>query len=252
MNVNRNGLGKSSLGILMLDTCFPRPEGDIGNPQSFAVSVTTRVVAHAIPAAVVRPAAAMAGSTLVDAFCDAARDLADQGVWAIASSCGFLVLIQAELQSSVPGLPVRTSSLLQLPKLLSEHEKVGVLTIDATALGYEHLLAAGVPNERLADVLIQGVAPHSEFVQKIMGNQRSMDFGAAQKNVVEAALALSRKAPSLKHLVLECTNMPPYQLVVERATGLQCWSLRDDPVLIELANSHCNAVLTSPLRQNRL
>jgi hypothetical protein len=248
MNVNRKNLEPACLGILMLDTRFPRPLGDIGNPKSFAVPVRQCVVAQAVPAAVVRSASALAASPLVANFSESARNLARTGVWAITSSCGFLVLMQEALQAAVPEVPVRTSSLLQLPLLLAQHRQVGVLTIDAVAMGAEHLMAAGVPRSRLADVMVQGVDPRSEFVQKILGNQSNLDSSEAQLNVVAAAMALMRKAPHLTHLVLECTNMPPYQLAIERATGLRCTSLRDDPVLRALAVANCGLPLANELK----
>jgi hypothetical protein len=37
-------------------------------------------------------------------------------------------------------------------------------------------------------------------------------------------------------LVLECTNLPPYQAAIQDATGLKVLSLRDVPVLMSAAN----------------
>lgn len=247
MTVNPIPDSVDCLGVLMLDTCFPRPLGDIGNPKSFVVPVRSQVVRQAVPASVVRSAAVFAQSEFTADFAHAARLLAQRGVWAITSSCGFLVLIQAEIQSAVPDVPVRTSSLLQLPALLARHDQVGVLTIDASALGVDHLLAAGVPKHRLPDVLVQGIERSTEFVSKILGNQLTMNFIEAQNNVVDAAMRLKQKLPSLTHVVLECTNMPPYQLAIEQKTGLKCWSLRDDPVLCRLAKENGNTALASAL-----
>ena len=50
------------LGVLMLDTRFPRPLGDIGHPQSFGVPVRQRVVAGAWPSSVVTSAEKLLGS----------------------------------------------------------------------------------------------------------------------------------------------------------------------------------------------
>jgi hypothetical protein len=66
----------------------------------------------------------------------------------ITTSCGFLVLLQRELQAAV-NVPVVTSSLLQLPALLGREPCVGVRAISAEHLGHEHLLSAGVPKARL-------------------------------------------------------------------------------------------------------
>jgi hypothetical protein len=140
------------------------------------------------------------------------------------------VLLQKELQA-VTKLPVVTSSLLQLPALLRQEPKVGVLTISAGSLNADYLRAAGVPKERLKDVVIQGVAADTEFVKKILGNQPTLDAAQAEKDVVAAALALQERVPQLTTLVLECTNMPPYKAAIEAATGWQVRSLIDDPRL---------------------
>ena len=125
-------------------------------------------------------------------------------------------------------MPVITSSLMLLPKLLAAQPRVGVLTISATKLGKEHLRAAGVPRERLGDVVVQGVDPKGEFATRILGNQPELDLALARADVVAAAAALKAREPSLTDVVLECTNMPPYRADVEAATCLKTWCLLDD------------------------
>ena len=219
------------LGIVMLDTRFPRPLGDIGHPASFDPPTRRVVVERAWPSTVVQSAAGLREADLVPGFLAVVQLLEREGARAITTSCGFLVLLQAELQAAVQ-VPVVTSSLLQLPALLQAHGRVGVLTISAQALGEEHLLCAGVPRERLADVVVQGVDAQGEFARRILDNEPAMDFVRAQEEVVAAARALKVREPSLAHLVLECTNMPPYQSAIEQATGLRCWSLLDEERLL--------------------
>jgi hypothetical protein len=64
-----------------------------------------------------------------------------------------------------------------------------------------------------------------------------MDAGQAQTEVVAAARAIQQSAPHLQTLVLECTNLPPYQLAIEEATGLKVISLRDSAVLMAAATA---------------
>jgi hypothetical protein len=218
--------GQGFLGIVMLDTRFPRPRGDIGNPSTFAVPTRRLVVSGAFPQQVVQSAAGLRQLKVIDAFAPAVRRLEAEGAAAITTSCGFLVLLQEELQAAVK-VPVVTSSLLLLPALLEREPQVGVLTISALYLGDEHLLAAGVSAHRLADVVVQGVAPEGEFASAILGNRDVMDMGRAQASVVSAALELKARAPTLRTVVLECTNMPPYADAVRAATGFELRSLLD-------------------------
>ena len=220
------------LGIVMLDTRFPRPPGDIGAPGTFDVPVDFHVVRGIWPATVVQSAAGLRAGRVVPAFVGVVRQLERRGARAITTSCGFLVLLQKELQAAVK-VPVITSSLMQLPRLLAQQQQVGVLTISAASLGKEHLRAAGVPRERLADVIVQGVNPKGEFATRILGNQPELDLEKAAQDVVDAALALKQRAPGLQSVVLECTNMPPYRQGIEQATGFKTFSLADDARLLK-------------------
>jgi hypothetical protein len=201
------------LGIVMLDTQFPRPRS-------------------VWPHKVVLSAASLRQARIVPAFQGVVRKLDRLGARSIATSCGFLVLLQKELQL-VTKVPVVTSSLMLLPKLLQSRQRVGVLTISARHLGTEHLRSAGVPKNRLTDVLVQGVAADSEFATRILGNQPQMDLAQAQRDVVAAAVALKARAPDIDTIVLECTNMPPYIAAIEAATGFKTLWLKDSARLMD-------------------
>ena len=91
------------LGILMLDTRFPRIEGDIGNPASFGFPVIFRTMqgigsADAVAAHPDKPRVLAALKSNADA-------LAAEGAVGLSTSCGFLALYQKELEqlSPVPG-----------------------------------------------------------------------------------------------------------------------------------------------------
>lgn len=218
------------LGIVMLDTRFPLLPGDIGNTDSLPMPARRVVVAGAWPEKVVQSAKGLRAAQLLKPFVSVVRQLERDGAAAITTSCSFLVLLQRELQAAVH-VPVVTSSLLLLPALLREQRQVGVLTISAKRLGEEHLRSAGVPRERLADVLVQGVDLGGEFAGAILGSRAELDADRASREVVAAAQALKTRAPDLSTVVLECTNMPPYREAIEQATGLRALSVLDAPML---------------------
>jgi len=202
------------LGVLMLDTRFPRPVGDIGNPATFDFPLRHAVVAGASPQRVVRER----DGSLLQPFIDAGRALVAQGARAITTSCGFLVLFQRELAQALP-VPVWTSSLLLVPGLqagLPAGRRVGVITIDAASLGADHLQAAGAD----PSTPIEGVAPSCSLQRSLLGNVATLDEAQAAHDVVAAGLSLLARCPDVAALVLECTNMPPYAAALRRATGL--------------------------------
>ena len=195
------------LGILMLQTRFPRPPGDIGHPASFAMPVSWRVVPGASPQRVVRERAA----GLLAPFVAAAQTLVDEGAAAISTGCGFLALLQSELQAALP-LPVWSSALLHLTRLAA----AGVVTADATALSADHLRAVGAEPA----TLIEGLAPGCAFQRTLLHDRPELDDADACAQTVAAALRLQAREPLLRHIVLECTNLPPYADAVRQATGL--------------------------------
>ena len=197
------------LGVLMLDTRFPRLPGDVGNAASFGMPVRHVVVRGASPQRVVRDA----DRTLLPPFIDAARTLADAGAAAIATSCGFLARWQAELQAAV-SVPVWTSSLLLLPALAAS--RPGVITVNAAA--FDAALLRGVGADLATPV--QGLCPRSALVRTLLDDLPELDRDVAERTVVEAARRLVERHPDTGAIVLECTNLPPYAAAVEAACGL--------------------------------
>lgn len=231
VGVSPNPFPGGFLGVVMLDTRFSRPEGDIGHPSAFGVPTRRCVISGAWPDKIVQSGAGLRKGRVVTPILQLVRRLEDDGAKAITTSCGFLVLLQKEMQAQVK-IPVITSSLLQVPNLLKQHAKVGVLTISSSKLGVELLRAAGVPAARMADVVVQGVDAKSEFATAILGNRPEMDFAKAAADVLTAAVALKKRELTLTCVVLECTNMPPYRAAIEAATGMKTWALVDDERLI--------------------
>jgi hypothetical protein len=187
----------SFLGILMLDTRFPRVPGDVGDAASWRMPVRFRTVAGASPRRVVREGDA----SLLAPFIEAAQACVAEGARAITTSCGFLIRHQAALQAALP-VPVWTSSLLLLPTLRAP----GVLTVDAAALGEN-----GVP--------VEGLAPGCALQRTLLDDLPTLDAVAAEADTVAAATRLVAHHPEVEQIVLECTNLPPYAAAVERATG---------------------------------
>ena len=203
----------ATLGVVMLDTRFPRPRGDIGNAQTFAFPVHYRTVASASPRRVVIER----DPALLAPFIDAARALEREGVAAITTSCGFLALFQREMASSVK-VPMWTSSLLLVAEIeagLPEGRRVGIVTADVDSLTAEHLVAVGAR----ADTPREGLSLDSRFRATLLEDRTDLDAADAERATVAAALRLVARHPAVDAIVLECTNMPPYAEAVSAATG---------------------------------
>lgn len=204
-NVDEQGF----LGVIVLDTRFPRPPGDIGAPQTWArAGIPARL--RVVPGASARRVVQAQDPALLGPFLDAARALEAEGARLISTSCGFLAAWQTELQAAV-GVPVISSSLLQC----AAWPWPGIVTFDAASLHPALLHKAGVP----AGTPVQGLAPGCELQSRILADDTSLDLAQAQADVVAAAVQLVSRHPQVQTVVLECTNMPPYREEVLRATG---------------------------------
>lgn len=209
----------ASVGILMLETQFPRIPGDIGNALTWPFPVHYKVVTGATPDNIVRgdPRARLQD------FIEAGRELVAMGCDGIATNCGFLALLQDEMKAAL-GVPVATSSLIQAPMIaatLPPGKHMTVLTISAKTLTPAHLAAAGVPE----GTPVVGTDGGREFTRAVLGDEIEIDFNAVRTDMLDAAEALVATYPSTGAILLECTNMVPYSADIRRKTGLPVYSI---------------------------
>ena len=207
------------LGILSLETRFPRIPGDMGNAGTWPFPVLYAVVPGASPQRVVRERA----QGLLEFFLEAARTLVRAGADGITTSCGFLSLFQAELAAAC-SVPVAASSLMQVPlveRLLPPGRRAGVLTVSGADLSPQHLAAAGVA----PDTPVAGTESGRELSRVLLGDIPELDVEAAEEDVLEAAEALLASHPEVGAIVLECTNMMPYAAAVRRRTDLPVYDM---------------------------
>jgi len=206
------------LGILMLDTRFPRIEGDIGNPASFDFPVIFQKLegigpSDAVSAEPDRP-------RVMAALARNAQKLSDAGAVGISTSCGFLALFQNELASVSP-VPVATSALLLIATL--KDKKVGVLTASAKNLTARHFAAVGAPE----DTPVEGMPEDGSFGATFLANGTTLDRIAVEHETIQAGRALLQKHPTVEATVLECTNLPPYKAALKQALGIEVYDVLD-------------------------
>jgi hypothetical protein len=204
-----------TVGILMLDTRFPRISGDMGNATTFPFPVRYHRVAGADPDLVVRRGA----EGLLPAFVAGAQALEREGVGAITTNCGFLIKYQAELARAVR-IPVFTSSLLLVPlvhRTLPAGQRIGIMTVNASTLTPQHLSAAGIGAD--VPLAVVGMETEKEFTRALLDNELELDVDVAREEHVRVARRLVADHPDIGAIVLECTNMPPYTADIQRETG---------------------------------
>jgi|SRR5699024_2626619 len=208
------------LGILMLDTKFPRPVGDMGNANTWSYPVLYKIVKGASVDKVVKKGERQ----LIPRFIEAAKELESQGVQAITTNCGFLALFQKEIQQHLE-TPFISSNLMQIPlvyQIFGEFGKVGVLTASKSTLTKEHFTAVNADNLPLA---IEGMDNSNEFNKTIINQAEIMDLEIIEKEIVNEAKKIIENHQNVRAIVLECTNLTPYIESIKEAVKVPVFDI---------------------------
>jgi hypothetical protein len=214
-------MADTTLGIMLLDTSFPRIPGDVGNELSYDFPIQMKTIAGAsVQRVVFEP-----DPTLLEAFIEGARELEIGGVSAITSSCGFLSPLQAPVAQAVQ-VPVFLSSLMQVPvAYASTQGRVAILTANADRMTEIVLSSAGIsPNIPLA---IAGLQDIPAFRDPFLHNGAELRVEQVEQEIVALARNLLLDYPDIGSFVLECHNLAPYGRTVQAATGKPVFDIID-------------------------
>ncbi len=217
------------IGILCLESYFPKMRGHLRNPRTYEFPTVTRVLTGLdIPKLLFSPDPAM-----IQPIIDAAVQLEKDGVKAITGSCGFMALFQKEIAEAV-SVPVFMSSLLQLPLIRIMHgEKanIGILTASKKALGPKHLEACGVAWD---SVLVEGMEGNPEFWETVIeGKRHDFNVPKLEREVVGTALRFIAEK-KLDALLLECTDLPPFARQIQERSNVPVYDINS---LMKLVHS---------------
>lgn len=207
------------IGVLMLDSTFPRICGDIGNAKTWDFPVLYKKVEGGTPQKVVLELT----SEDIQPFIEGAKELERAGVKAITTSCGFLALFQEELSNCV-NIPVFTSALLFVPmlsRMIGRNKKIGILTANKKTLTQQHLKAVGIEN---IPCKIVGLEEGEQFTNFTVQNKDSVNVETCREELIKAAKELTKDG-DIGVVVLECTNMPPYTKDIQEAAGLPVFDI---------------------------
>ncbi|MCV6605935.1 MAG: hypothetical protein OIF34_11560, partial [Porticoccaceae bacterium] len=163
-----------TLGVISLESFFPKPQGHIKYPACFDFPVMYETVQGATVDRLIQER----DPALLQPFIDAAQKLEREGVKAITGSCGFLALHQQEIADAV-NVPVFMSSLIQVPlisRMLKKDQKVGVVVANSDALSADHLRGVGIADEPLVVAGMQQQPQFHDVILKGLRNDLDMDI----------------------------------------------------------------------------
>ncbi|RLJ60115.1 hypothetical protein BCF46_0309 [Litoreibacter meonggei] len=194
--------------VLQLDTAFPRVPGDVACPDTYLEELQILSVKNATVERIVsdRP-------NQVDiAPFEAALKQANGQV--VVTSCGFLSYWQAHLdkQTDKPFISSALTSLSHLSETYKPDE-ILILTFDAARLNKLHF-------GQYADYAtgVVGLPAEMHLRKVITENLSQLDTNRVIQELSEF-IGLKQR-PHHKHLLLECTNLPPYKAALQTVTQL--------------------------------
>lgn len=196
------------LSLLQLDTAIERIAGDVGSAATFvAAPQVIRVPAATVAQVVTRTPSRIDIAPFETALQQASGDV-------IATSCGFLAPFQDHLagQTDRPFVASALSALDHLSDQVTP-KQIMIVTFAADQLGPAHF---GRHDRYLAATV--GLPVGSHLRQVITDDTTSLDPVLAQDELT--ALVRRHLTPAHRHILLECTNLPPYKSALRAATGL--------------------------------
>ncbi|ARU88765.1 aspartate/glutamate racemase family protein [Pseudomonas sp. M30-35] len=191
------------IGVISLDSFFPKPEGHIRYAGTFDFPVIYKIVKGATVERLIREC----DPKLLEPFTQAARELEADGVKAITGSCGFLALHQRQIAQAV-NVPVFMSSLIQIPlvaQMLSPRRKIAVIVANSDALTPDHLQGAGITDQ---PIVIAGMQDQPQFSEVILrGRSNDLDMQIFSDELFSVAERVLSENPDTGAIVLECTDL---------------------------------------------
>ena len=211
------------IGIMMLDTSFPRMKGDIGNALTFPFPVRYKIVRNVFQgASLPRDADAV----LLNAFREAAKELEADGCKAITTSCGFLAGFQKELAEAVH-IPVFTSTLALIPMIypmLGKNQTIAVFT-EKKEFMTESLFNKNGWSAKNIPVTVWGMDENSAFNDLIIRNSSEGDLDRIRKEVEQISVRFHETEKNCGAIVLECQNLSPFGKTIQDITGLPVFGM---------------------------
>ncbi len=194
-----------SVTVLQLDTDFPRIAGDVGCLATYVDEIEIlRISGASVGQIVSANPAAIPIAPFEGAVAKARGDI-------IVTSCGFLSYWQKHLEARTDR-PFISSALTALPALCERYAPRDILTVtfDADSLNENHF------GDHHTDVI--GLPHDMHLRQVISQNLGTLNVELATKEIADFIAA--RCQSHHKHILLECTNLPPYKYAIMARTGL--------------------------------
>lgn len=224
------------IGILMMDTVFPRLVGDMGNARTYKIPVKYYTVKNV---STDKMNHSNAEKILLKPFIEAVKELEKEGCKAITTSCSFLTGFQKQLADAV-NIPVFTNTLLLAPfihSMLNSKLKIGIFTENADLIHEDYFKQLGWSSKDIP-VSISGMAEDSPFTKLFIHDNLEEDLEVLEECMKELTLRHMEQNPDTGAIILECTNFAPFTNLIQNISGVPVFGINQ---LLEYMDSCISA-----------
>lgn len=189
-------------GLMQLETMA----GNSTNPASYPFPVRlVEVKGACVETVITHPS-----KELLQRMTAICRQLKEEGIQAVTTSCGFNAIFQKELADNA-GIPVFTSALLQVPfaqAMVGRNHSVGVITANRASLTRAHMEACNITDDM--NLFVMGLEDAPQWRKIFDQPDTPFDMDAVSEEILGVARREAKEHPDLGAIVLECTDLPPY------------------------------------------
>ena len=212
-----------TIGLVQVRADLPMMPGNMGNATTFDFPMLYREMNVDNVFDMMKPETTQ---NFTDGIVEAAKWLELQGVSAIMGNCGFFAHYQKVVQDRID-TPFFSSSLMMLPMMvqsLPRNKKVGVLTANGPLLASGQAMEnCGLSRELQASrVVIEGRENDPEFAYA-MSLDGKFNANRMERDVLEGIKRLLKKDKDIAMIMLECTELPPHAVAVQKMVKMPVW-----------------------------
>lgn len=212
-----------TIGLCQVRANLPMMPGNMGNATTFDFPMLYREMNVDNVMDLMKPEMT---KNFTDGIVEAAKWLELQGVSAIMGNCGFFGHYQKVVQDRID-TPFFSSSLMMLPMMvqsLPRNKKVGVLTANGPLLASGQAMEnCGLSRELQAShVVVEGCENDLEFAYA-MSLDGKFSASRMERDILEGIKRLLKKDKDIAMILLECTELPPHAVAVQKMVKMPVW-----------------------------
>ncbi|MCK9217294.1 MAG: aspartate/glutamate racemase family protein [Firmicutes bacterium] len=201
----------AEIGIIMMDTVFPRTIGDLGNFQTFSVPVVYKVLNGITANELNKNPEGFARK-----FIEAAKELENEGVKAITTCCGLAIKYQKEVKEAL-NIPFFASIYNLVPlihSMIASNKVIGIFhDIDRGTDDTTFNLAGWSQND--IPIARTFMEPGAQYARMIKEDLPEVDFKILEEEVRQMTKKFVIGNPKLGAILLACTNYGQFSRLIQ-------------------------------------